>query len=1584
MSCSYSHARTEMLKKGIINNYNELPDSSGTTVSEFNRYSGFLKNLAKQKYGEIPEGLNSPIKLQGKKVIFNNFFFEWADRQADLGNPMFQIKGEGRIPNEGLNNKLKSILKSAGISYEAVSEIRDRNGVKVDAVAVADMLLKTVKVIEGKMSKDTLPEEAAHFYIKALGKNNALYLGMMNNITKYPEYAEVLVQYNHLGYTEEMLKEEAMGKILAKALIKEYEDNKVKTWASKVWDWIKSKLGLFKSELIENQLFFNKAAKELLSGGLKKIESEDTMMYQLTNDQVNVITQLKATQDKYEKRLVSTDLVKIPKKYLPKTGLIERYVPKGAVDSALLQGRVTDIQQKQFVDKMGVEEAEKIDSTPDNVLKKNIGTILHAINEAILVQILHNTTNKWLSKEGIQGKPVLNDNEIKAIGNLDDKLFKELKEGVRSLLAQVAEQQNLINPDGKVVVFPEALLVNEQLSVGGSTDFIAIYSDNTASIFDYKTITPGFDTVEKNKLKADPIPFYKKISYNAQMVQYKEILRDVYGIKGFRHTRVVPIRLDFVYKAKASRKEGDKLSSKIRIIEFANNKSEFLKQLPLAYEKTGDKNLDEYIERQERILHNLESKIEKGELFGKELSNTISKIETIKRSLVDLRINKAYKSTIEEAVRLLNYTDKALGVTDVESPNYMEINDIMEAINELSAYKVLNYSLHNVEVSPEDRSLLDQATGKIDRTIAALNEELLQRMNEIAKGNGEDLLNASALDFSLFTRLSEVSNPVFATFYKILNKRQEAIRAKTNALNKELETALEALRKENATFEELIDPTTGNMWHRLTPEFREELRRARKELDIPKLLEYYDFREGKSIADFNNNLKSYIDILKEKGESESSIVEKVKVWKLYNDPTKEFYWKKGNAKWDTFLKPELYETHKSVEFQRISKSPSLLSFYELIEKKNKEFRKLLDLDYNKLPDNFLPNIKAEMADKLMSGQFSVKSHMNSLMDDLTVNEDRERFSKMVNPLTGELEMTVPIFYINPIRPEEKSKELATSMLLFGKMAYNYQEMSAIESDVVALKYLLENNKIQILELNEKGERYRYMGEWKTKLDIDPKAIDAFNKWMRYYIYGVKLDNSAIENDALGNTGLSKTKLLMAAKNYVSTNVLALNLIGAAGAYTASRLNLYFEGVKGVWYDSESSNKATLSLATDWNKYHGLAEYFQPFADDPSRLQARDLKLSNVSKYANTETLMRPYGKVDERLDTQMLNAMSHYWGVDEDGSVKLLSKIKKDWERRGLKKIPKSIWELTTYNKETDSLEIEGISEEGIRVFRNAVRQAKANVTGLLTDDDINLANINIYTNLLMQFKNWMPGMYKERFGGIKYFNQFDIVQQGKYNVLATEIMAGKETTSEWSQIAGMAIWSATKLAADLATFGLSSKWGSFYKVNEVAAKAEYTRYLAQHPEAKDMKLEDFIEMKQRQIASGLAEFRLLLMMILLVALAGGDWDDDGSPDYHDNWPLRQLYKVLLKAQLELGFATNPKDFITLLGKGLVPVSKILVDIANTLGNTIDETRDLIFDENSKSDKTPVGYYSSRWIYGINGLRKNIDWFFEQDSKPPK
>lgn len=188
------------------------------------------------KYDEIQFGIKS--SSSGFSVVFN-----------EKSNMQQITSDEIKIANDKLDKKMKDLLKALGISVKAAEEIRDSNGNPVTAIAAARLLEKIVEVVEGKAKIDTLPEEAAHFFIRALGKDHALYKMMYNNITSQPIYAKVVAEYGDAyNMDEAMLREEAMGKMVAKAIVGQFESDQAQSWWTTLWKWIKSKLGLISSQ----------------------------------------------------------------------------------------------------------------------------------------------------------------------------------------------------------------------------------------------------------------------------------------------------------------------------------------------------------------------------------------------------------------------------------------------------------------------------------------------------------------------------------------------------------------------------------------------------------------------------------------------------------------------------------------------------------------------------------------------------------------------------------------------------------------------------------------------------------------------------------------------------------------------------------------------------------------------------------------------------------------------------------------------------------------------------------------------------------------------------------------------------------------------------------------------------------------------------------------------------------------------------------------------------------------------------------------------------------------------------------------
>lgn len=1342
-----------------------------------------------------------------------------------------------------------------------------------------------------------------------------------------------------------------------------------------------------------------------------KDEVEDE--FQLAKKKQESVDKILKNSDLYTIEEVDNDKIKgVKKELLDSSGKTRRYVNKQTGD--IIYHRVTDKQTDIFVQRMGKEEAEKINSLPDNIIKRDKGTDIHAVNDAIITNIISLTTSKFIDKQGLKNKIVLNKEEIKKLAGLNDAQYTVLRDNLGKLLNQIIDQQRAINPNGKVTILTEALLIDDRVSesVGGTTDVVSIFSDNTASIYDFKNLTPNPEYLDKNRvLIKSPIPSYKRESYHVQLAKYKEILKERYGINEVRQTRIIPIRLEYKLKPKDQRSV-DKgfITNELTNIWMGEEMSPWLKQVPVAFEKTGDKNLDQLINFQERIIHNLEK-----ELNNKYNERDTERVERLHESVANLRLKRDYQTTINDVKKLIieivgkDQMSGRLSINDKDNYLYMTTRELMDAREDLSVYKALGADFRNIlldfaatdkKLYMEEKEDINKLVGAVSDTISAIEEKLLERIDEVAKSKGENINNVDVIDISIFDRKSEVSHPIFRTFDKLVSERQNKTRLEVNKLNKEIETLLKDIK----SFDALLNDK-GNMHSRLDKKFWAEREKAYKSRDIEWFKDNYVVNQ-KWKDNYIARLEAYKAKLELKHEDEFLVNKKLDQWIQKNNSDNTQYWFGGASKWQTKLKDEVYDKYKSDEFKNIEKDPALLKFYELVEKKNSEFRHLLGLGYQELPDNFLPNMRKETIEKVLAGEFKPGEHYDEIVKSLSIreSEDGSRIGLGIDPVTGEAIPQIPMFYINSLRNEEgkidgklKTKELGTALLLFAEMAYNYQNMSAIETDVNALKFALEEGKIKTLQLNNRGQKFKdFTGDWAEKLGIDTNAVEKFKAFQNYYIYGIKIDNSMIKNDTLlEGSDISKTKTLLAAKNFLAVKMLGANVIGASAAYLASRTNLHYEAVKGQYFTTENSRAATKTLVSDWTKYHALTEFIEPFADNRTGLKAQNLKLSNVSKYVSMEMLMAPYRKADERLDSQIVNAMAHNWGVDEKGGIMRMDKLQKHFEKlnednkqRGLKKTysPKSIWELSQMNEKNDEFKVEGLSEEGYTMFRNAVRKAKANITGLMSDEDINYANINLYTNLMMQFKNWMPGMYKERFGSIKYDRDLDLADQGKYGVLTNELFS-KEANESYGRFATMMAKSALTMAADIATFGIPKRlgMGSFYKINQDKAKAQYEAFLKEHPSAdpnkndgKGLTFEDFVQMKQNQLASGLAEFRILLIMMMIMLALGGDWDDDGERDYRKYWATRQLYRVVNRTQMELGFSTNPQDFIKLVQTPL-PLVRLLIDISQTLSNTVDESRDVLIGENSSNDKTPISYYSSQWVPGVRGARRVVDMFYEQD-----
>lgn len=236
-----------MLKKTNLSTY--IPDS--TVLEKLNRSVGHYKSgtTTPALLDKTPENQE---KLISKAREFNSksdFRDEYVARVTDTydsttSRTLIGISVEKKTRtnsveanrmeyNAALNERLRDILSSHGVSIGALTELERRLGINGvtdfdKAKTAAEGIVELIRLADGIRGEKALPEEFAHFAIEALGSGNPLVSRLINLIAANNLAKEIIGEnydtydtlYNH---DRARLAKEAAGKILAKHLLQAAE-----------------------------------------------------------------------------------------------------------------------------------------------------------------------------------------------------------------------------------------------------------------------------------------------------------------------------------------------------------------------------------------------------------------------------------------------------------------------------------------------------------------------------------------------------------------------------------------------------------------------------------------------------------------------------------------------------------------------------------------------------------------------------------------------------------------------------------------------------------------------------------------------------------------------------------------------------------------------------------------------------------------------------------------------------------------------------------------------------------------------------------------------------------------------------------------------------------------------------------------------------------------------------------------------------------------------------------------------------------------------------------------------------------------
>lgn len=1263
------------------------------------------------------------------------------------------------------------------------------------------------------------------------------------------------------------------------------------------------------------------------------------------------------------------------------------------IEQAFIEETFTSEGKEKFEKKMK-SKTKDINESPFSIAQRDIGTYLHKTLEDIISAL---ATSTYKDKVLIRDGKYKSIKQLREESKLNEEQFNALYKTADSLIKESIKTQNEKDPNGKVYIAPEQRLM-ASTKLAGTADLIFLYSDVTADHYDYKSMTPKSDSVRYVDGKqlinsADWIPYYKYEDWNLQLPKTTYALENVIGINRVEKSRIVPMQLQL------ETKDG-KPTGKIKQLETFATGKEFLSQIPIK-EKTSDsdlnKRLDYLIQQKNNFIIELSENIsrERREYLRERINKLTRAINSIivdkdVKNLVDdytSVINKYSDFSNKRYPVLKNIKDKTIG--DKLNVNYLELKEHRELLQELTIISSVigaSYEFYDrMDITEQEytkyRNQIERLQNNISILVNQLQNELFNRvkltetsLEEIEKGN-----NPIDAVSKLFNTFGEIQHPVFREAFEKISKAESKSKIDLQNFKEKLNTVAVELEDYGKSvglgllkvYDKLINRETGRLYAMHSAKFYESLNLAMENKKPEFIDKYFKLKE-----DAQEKYEKYIfSILNKRGISKDDtkaikkILEANKFEDLKFDSNNFYRYYELKPEYKQSLSSDIY----SNEYIEIQKIPALKNYYNFWTESMRNFRKITGMnnDFNALPDNFIPFFRAGLIEQMFQGGFP-KAAFEKFMSMFRDQADNSEFGYMAelakrrNILTGEVEHDIPLFGLHPLYNKEgvidnslKSYDLTNVLYTFADAAFNYENYKAIEAELTVLGDMVQTFGVKSVESN--GKIRKTLGDAYTKLTGQQlEEYRLYLNMIKFHVYGIKEQGDVINKD-ISNT-LSKLN------NMQRYTKMALDPILQTSASLSSKILSYYEGVKGQYYTGKQIRNSEKLLTKTFTDKEGegklvtaILQYME-FHGKHTSIKSTELPNNSIIALAKRGLEFIGFRKGSEWIDNSIGLSMMQNYGIDENGRIRRLKMLPKD---------SKSLLERSSIKN--GKLEIEGLTLENYNWFVNAVRGVSRTIKGELSDNDQRAINFTILGKLAMTYKNWLPDLYKEHFNGVRYNNYTDTVTIGRINAIYQNL---KDDDSKKFLLLNQAAWIGLgKLALDVPLSIFTMGKVRLSKANESRARVLFEKFKSDNMYDKRIQeytFEEFLDYYNGQIKAGIAELSVLLTMIGLAMLAGGDWDDDGKKDYQQYLALNWTYRTINRVKRELGFFYGSEGFDILFQTSL-PVTSVALDAKKAIVNFVDEAYHDISGIDDNRDRTGYLYYTSKQIPVVYPIKKLLD-----------
>jgi len=458
------------------------------------------------------------------------------------------------------------------------------------------------------------------------------------------EYVRMQIQKKVLGWTTEE-KRTTLAKII-----------------DKVWDYLKVLLPKYTSlkSIYDKTLNFIEEGK----GELNENSSNEILgLAPLSNKQKKIQQAILETQQRIRNVEAKEEVDAILRDTEEANNWYELLLPDGTWEriKKRVTDRVKEFYAKTFPHKEFTKEEKEL-----NEIKRDAGVKYHNFFK-LIHGMYFNSDGTKLDKVG--ERPVI-DNDI------DEQVFMKLERYFVNLM------KSRFTNDKSPLVFSEVKIYDPIKKEAGTLDLLIIDESGKAHVLDWKFMNLAAGATD--------IAWFKKGAFNIQLGRYKEILKDVYGVKEMGMIRAIPILMK-MERIDAKKKDSLLHISGINIGSVNPDNIETLTLLPIA-------------ERSESIESILEDKA------YKPLDKLIEKLNNVAEQIGSNKVTgeeaKQYKT---RRLNILNQAIRSMQIQQELAP----LIDVIKEIAKEGQIIIDDYTLNFKDRSANSPELTEEVKSKM-------------------------------------------------------------------------------------------------------------------------------------------------------------------------------------------------------------------------------------------------------------------------------------------------------------------------------------------------------------------------------------------------------------------------------------------------------------------------------------------------------------------------------------------------------------------------------------------------------------------------------------------------------------------------------------------------------------------------------------------------------------------------------------------------------------------------------------------------------------------------------------------------------